>query len=439
MDLRIFPPEELIEDGLVSLPLSKSILNRCLILDAMTPGAKIPAAGAPDEGADVAALRSIVRAVTASEKGTMELNAGESGTALRFLTAWLATRGEGQEYILTGLPGLFRRPVAPLVDALRTLGADIEYIDKEGYAPLRIKSHPMKGGSVTVDPTVSSQYVSALLLAAPLMKDGVRITFDGEPSSLPYIKMTAGMMRRRGVDVELTPLSAEVAPGKYHPDTEPAEADWSATAFWYETVALTAGWVTMTCPDGRMTLPEESIQGDAKAAEFFGCLGVLTEPSEERDNALQLSPSPEVYGRLDLDLKDYPDLTPALAVTCCMLGVPFHFTGLGALSVKESDRLSAIVEEMAKVGCEVEKIRTYGLEWDGKRHPIFQLPEFDPRNDHRLAMALAPVAAYIPGIVVKDVECVAKSYPGFWHQLSGLGFRFADASANSSQEAPAEV
>lgn len=427
MDYRILPPEELIEEGAVELPLSKSMLNRLIVIEALS--AEGPsfrnAASAPTtgEGCDIALMRDAVNALMSSVPGQTEINIGESGTGLRFLCALSAVL-PGHDTIITGEPGLLKRPVAPLVDALRLCGAEIEYLGTEGHAPLRISGKKLSGGEITIDATVSSQFVSALMMTAPLMENGLKINFDGEPASLPYIKMTAEIMKRHGAKVELAPLSAEIKPGSYVPEQGEStlEADWSAAAFWYEVVALTAGWITLGCRGGALPLPTESIQGDSQAMRFFECLGVLTEPAEDEPGSLALSPSPELFGRLDLDLNGYPDLAPALAVTCCMLGVPFRFTGLKSLAIKETDRLQAIVEEMEKIGCTVEKIRDYGLEWEGKRHPITEMPVFDPRGDHRLAMAFAPVAAYIPGIVVKDAGCVGKSYPGYWDSLRSLGF-----------------
>lgn len=425
MDYRILPPEELIEDGVVALPPSKSLLNRRFLLDALTPG-PIPLAPfhpAPaEEAADVVIMRDALEAIPFGEGNgaTVQINCGESASALRFLIGYCAAN-EGTTAIITGQPRLLQRPVAPLVDALRSLGASVEYLDKQGYAPVKITGRKLQGGEVSLDATLSSQFASSLMMIAPTMNNGLRINFEGEVSSLPYIKMTAAMMRRRGIDVETAPLSVTIPSGEYKAVDETIEADWSAAAFWYEVVALTAGWISLNLSEG-------SIQGDARAREFFEQLGVLTEPSSEHPRMLDLSPSPEIFGRLDLDLTDYPDLAPALAVTACMLNVPFRFVGLKNLSIKESDRLQAIVDEMDKVGCIVEKIRDFGLEYEGKRHPIHQLPEFDPRGDHRLAMALAPVAAYIPGIVVKDVNCVEKSYPGYWESLRTLGFTLLDPS-----------
>lgn len=427
MDYRIYPPEELIEEGVATLPSSKSMLNRRLVLDLLA-GKPVVASPQGQESDDIRVMRSAVDSIASCKGGEIEINVGESGTALRFLCAVIASR-PGCNAVLTGQPGLLRRPVRDLVEVLRRCGAEIKYLGEEGYAPLRITGLPLSGGEVEVDATVSSQFVSALLMVAPLMTLGLKIKLLGEPASLPYIKMTVEMMRRRGIEVDLFPLSIEVKSGEYLHVDEPVEADWSAAAFWCEVVALTAGWVTLDGEGGaRLPLPGDSIQGDASAARFFEALGVLTEPSEETTGAVALTTSPEVFGRLDLDLNDYPDLAPALTVTCCMLGVPFRFVGLKSLAIKETDRLTALAEEMDKVGCNVEKIRDYGLEWDGKRHPLISLPEFDPRGDHRLAMAFAPAAAYLPGIVVKDAGCVTKSYPGYWDMLRSLGFQTVDPS-----------
>lgn len=427
MDYRIFPPEKLIEEGVVTLPPSKSMLNRRLVLDLLA-GRPAMASADGQEGDDIRVMRSAVDSIASCNGGEIEINVGESGTALRFLCAVIASR-PGCKAVLTGQPGLLRRPVGDLVEVLRRCGAEIKYLGEEGHAPLRITGLPLSGGEVEVDVTVSSQFVSALLMVAPQMTLGLKMKLLGEPASLPYIKMTVEMMRRRGAEVEMSPLEIDVRPGEYRRVEERVEADWSAAAFWCEVVALTAGWLTLDGEAGaRLPLPADSIQGDAAGARFFEALGVLTGPSEETAGAVALSPSPEVFGRLDLDLNDYPDLAPALTVTCCMLGVPFRFVGLKSLVIKEADRLTALAEEMDKVGCNVEKIRDYGLEWDGKRHPLVALPEFDPRGDHRLAMAFAPVAAYVPGIVVKDAGCVTKSYPRYWEMLRSLGFQTVDPS-----------
>ncbi len=270
---------------------------------------------------------------------------------------------------------------------------------------------------MTVDATVSSQFVSALLMVAPTMEEGLTLELDGEPVSLPYILLTVGMMEDRGAEVDRSPLTISVAAGRYRAaEADDAEADWSAAAFFYEITALSAGWLTLR------DLRTDSRQGDRRAAEYFERLGVITAPSEEIEGAVDLQPSPDLFGRLEADLSDTPDLAPALVVTASLLGVPFRLTGLQSLGIKECDRLQALVEEMEKVGVRVEKIRDFGLEWDGSRHPVFEVPVFDSRGDHRMAMALAPAAVYLPGAVVRGAETVAKSFPAYWDALRALGF-----------------
>ena len=203
--------------------------------------------------------------------------------------------------------------------------------------------------------------------------------------------------------------------GLVYRDAGSPEGDWSAAAFWYEVSALSAGWLTMT------NLKADSLQGDKAAARFFSCLGVETVESEEVEGALDLTPSPEVYGRLDLDLTDNPDVAPALAVTCSLIGVPFKFTGLHNLAMKECDRLGALAEEMNKLGRNVEKVRDFGLEWDGKSHPVREMQILSAHGDHRMAMSLAVAALRSDEAVeIEGAESVAKSYPGFFGDLEHI-------------------
>lgn len=422
MKYKILPPDEMIEDGVVTLPLSKSISTRMLVLDAMS--GRYHAAGG-DGVADCDDTRVIIRALdawrNAGETGRVKVDLGASGAAMRFLTAFFASR-PGVEVELTGCERLCHRPMKPLVEALRQCGATVEYLGEEGFAPLLVRGTELYGGEVTIDSTVSSQFISALLMAAPCMRSGLTIRLEGEPVSLPYILLTLHMMGQRGVEADREPLKISVQPGVYNEFDQPAEADWSAAAFWYEVSALSAGWITLT------NLDADSRQGDRAAARYFECLGVDT-TTEDMASGLQVCPSPEVYGRLDLDLTENPDLAPALAVTCCLIGVPFRFTGLETLASKECDRLEAIRTEMLKLGRIVERVRDLGLEWDGSTRPVTEIPEFSAHGDHRMAMALAPVAVYVPGIVIDGVECVSKSYPGYWDDLRSVGFDIAEPSA----------
>lgn len=415
MDYRILPPDGLIEDARVRMPLSKSVANRALILSALTPGAPRPALPGCD---DSRLLAEALDTLAATPRGA-QINLENDGTAMRFLTAYVAAT-EGMEATLTGSERMCGRPIGQLVTALRECGADISYLDSEGFPPLAIKGRRLNGGRVTVDATVSSQFVSALLMVAPTMTDGLDIELDGEPASAPYIALTLNMMEHRGVVADRAPLSISVDRGAYRIAPDDAEGDWSAAAFFYELTAISAGWITL---EG---LNPSSSQGDRAAAELFGRLGVITEPSEEVPGGIDLQPSPEVFGRLDADLIDTPDMAPSLVVACCTLGIPFRLVGLRNLAIKECNRLEALKEEMLRLGCAIEVIRDFGLEWEGRRLPLHQLPVFDPRGDHRLAMALAPVAVLVPGIVIRDAGCVAKSYPGYWDALRAIGFKTLD-------------
>lgn len=421
MKYAIYPPEELIEEGVISLPVSKSITTRMLVLDAFagmyhTPDE--PNVARCDDSRVIMTALDTFRAARAEGRSRITVNVEAAGAAIRFLTAFFAIQ-EGMEVEITGTPRLCQRPMGPLVDALRHCGADIAYAQTEGCAPLIIKGKALAGGEVKVDATVSSQFISALLMAAPYMEQGLRLHFDGEPVSLPYIHLTCGMMAQRGVEADRLPLTVTVPHGAYARFNQPAEGDWSAAAFWFEISAVAAGWITLT------NLNENSLQGDRRCAEFFECLGV-TLSTEDVEEGVQLCPSPEVYGRLDLDLADNPDVAQALVVTCCLIGVPFKFVGLRNLSMKECDRLQALVDEMAKIGCVIEKIRDYGLEWEGRRMPIPSMPAFSAHDDHRMAMALAPVAVHIPGITISDAESVSKSYPEYWDALRSVGFELIE-------------
>lgn len=408
MDYRIFPPDEILEAS-VTLPLSKSISARALVMGAL--GASEPCQVAACDDTDV-----MRRALADSDADI--INIGAAGTAMRFLTAYFAAL-PGRTVTLDGCERMRQRPIGPLVDALRSLGAEIDYAGAEGFPQLKITGRKLTGGEISMDSTVSSQFVSAIMMVAPAMENTLRLSLEGETVSGPYIKMTAAMMRRRGIDVEISRDSITVTPGRYGKCDEPVEGDWSAASFWYEIAAVTAGWVTLT------NLSEDSIQGDKALSEIFPRLGVLTEFGDE---GAELSATPELYSRLDLDLGDTPDLVQPLAVTACAIGIPFTFTGVAALRLKETDRLDALCRELLKIGCVAETEGDNILTWDGRRLPVGEMPAIDTYGDHRMAMAFAPLSVYIPGIVIRDAEVVDKSYPDFWTHLREAGFTVTDAS-----------
>ncbi len=411
MNLRIFPPEEILETTVTRLPLSKSVSARALVLAALTPGASLPD---PDQLAVCDDSEVLQRAL---QHTTGEVNINASGTALRFLTAYYAAT-EGADVVLTGIERLRERPVAPLVDALRSLGADIEYMAADGCAPLRIRGRRLNGGTVRLDASLSSQYASALAMVGATMRGGLRIELGGQIPSQPYLTMTLAMMQARGVDAGMEGYAVVVPEGTYKQVECESEPDWSAASYWYSIAAVTAGWVTLP----GMKYP--SVQGDSILATIGERLGVVTE--FDSDGA-QLSASPEVYSRLDIDMSDYPDLVPALAVTAALVGIPFVLTGVANLRLKESDRIEAVQRNLRQLGI-ITQAGADVLSWEGERMPIAELPVIDPVGDHRIAMAFAAVAVYLPGMVINDCEVVEKSYPGFFDDLRDAGFTFADPS-----------
>lgn len=411
----------------VELPLSKSISNRVLIINALTPGAdrKIATADCDDtnllsEGLEKAAKRG----------EEIQINTGAAGTATRFITAYLSAT-PGVNVMVDGSERMRHRPMGILIDSLRALGADITCVDREGFLPLAIKGKKLEGGTLTVDASVSSQFISALMMIAPTMTKGLTINLEGELMSKPYIDMTAALMRRNGAEVEFdAPFEQIVIAAKPYAlqGTDEVERDWSAASYWYETAALTAGFVTLP----GLQLP--SLQGDSACARLFDMLGVTTTDSEDVEGAIEVAPSPEQYSRFEVDLTDTPDLAQTLAVTAAMLGIPFHLRGLRTLRVKETDRLEALRAELDKYGIIVEIRNDSELVWNGERHPIFERPVIDTYDDHRMAMSFAPTSMLIPGIVIRNAEVVSKSYPEFWDDLVAAGFTVTDASQPEESE-----
>ena len=412
MNCRVFPPDKMLETQ-VSLPLSKSISNRALVINALTAGA-LPlkkVAKCDDTDVMVAALSSEEACV----------NIGAAGTAMRFLTAYYSSQ-PGREIVIDGTERMRHRPIAVLVDALRACGATIEYVGEECYPPLRISGKKLHGGDITLSASVSSQYISALLMIAPTMEQGLRLTLEGDIISRPYIMMTLSMMRQWGVESEFVGNIITIAPQKYAPVDFEVEADWSAASYWYEIAALSSGDVSL-CGVNSI-----SVQGDSEISKYFEYLGITTHFD---DGIVELEPSPDLVPRLNIDLSDQPDLAQTIVVTSCMLGVPFHITGLSTLKIKETDRLEALRTEMLKLGMVLTIERDSELIWDGTRRPIYEFPVIDTYEDHRMAMAFAPVSIFIPGIVINNIEVVSKSYPDYWQHLQDAGFKLQEVVAEN--------
>ena len=267
--------------------------------------------------------------------------------------------------------------------------------------------------------SISSQYISALLMVAPLMQNGLTIILEGEITSRPYILMTLSMMSRWGVECTFEGNIIKVPHCQYSPIEFDIEADWSAASYWYEISALSAGCIALK------GLDEKSLQGDSCLMKYFEKLGV---DSQFEDEELTLMPSPEQLSHIELDLSEQPDIAQTIAVTCCMLRIPFRLTGLATLKIKETNRLEALKTELAKLSFDLRIEQDSVLIWEGDQHPVFEQPRIDTYKDHRMAMAFAPAALYIPGLIINDIEVVSKSYPEFWDHLTEAGFECIDAS-----------
>jgi 3-phosphoshikimate 1-carboxyvinyltransferase len=333
---------------------------------------------------------------------------------MRFLTAYLS-QSEGERTI-TGTERMKNRPIRVLVEALRQLGADIEYVEKEGFPPLKIRGKKLRGGRVHLDGGVSSQYTSALMMIAPVLSEGLSLSLEGTIISRPYIRMTVQLMKAFGIDTVWSGNIIEIKHQNYVPCSCRIENDWSAASYWYEILALTPGNATVELPG----LNDGSVQGDAKVSELFEKLGVSTTFTE---SGARLSKRSFLIDRFDYDFIDEPDLAQTFAVTCALKNIPFRFTGLQSLKMKETDRIKALQKEMRKLGYVVHDRNGDTLEWTGERCEAETSPAIDTYDDHRMAMAFAPAAIRLGEICINDPAVVSKSYPRFWKDLESTGFK----------------
>ena len=398
-------------NGAITLPSSKSISNRALMIKALS-GLDIEISNLSD------AKDTQILAELFADKSRTAFDVGHAGTAMRFLTAYLAIK-EG-EFVLTGSERMQQRPIKILVDALRTLGAEIEYLKNEGFPPLKIKGKKFSGGEITIDGSVSSQYISALMLAAPYMENGLKINFEGQLTSKPYLEMTLEIIKYFGAKLTWKEDAIEVKAGKYVAKDFYVEADWSAASYWYSMVAL-AREAEITL----FGLQKESLQGDAVVAKIYENFGVKTEFIE---NAIRLTKNSlpiTLHSPIFLDFTDCPDLAQTIAITCAALNIPAKLTGLSTLRIKETDRIAALQNELNKLGynAEVEgNDLIIGFSSpDSYRDCESTNPSVKTYNDHRMAMAFAPLGLLHP-IKIENPDVVIKSYPNFWEDLERVGF-----------------
>ncbi len=404
MTLQLTAPQQ--ANGTISLPTSKSISNRALMIAALCGG--VPQVLHPALCDDTAVM------VDALSRQEGDINVGAAGTAMRFLTAYFATR-EGMTVTLDGVERMRHRPIGPLVDALRSLGAHIEYLGQEGFPPLQITGSVMHGGDITMAGDVSSQFISAVMMILPAIGGG-SIQLTGNIVSAPYIHMTAAVMRSMGATVDFTGNTIAVGNG-YKGNDIVVEADWSAAAPWYALAAL--------LPQSGITLQgltADSIQGDARLVDLGSRLGIASR-FDAHGVTLDTSRFIDCCCSNFADMAATPDLVPSWAVLMCLLERSFRMTGVRTLRLKESDRIEALRQELLKLGYVLKIEGEDAISWYGERVAVTtQPPVIDTHGDHRMAMAFAPAAVRFPGLIIRDADVVSKSYPAYWRHLTQCGF-----------------
>lgn len=389
----------------VQLPASKSICNRALILNALSYS--------PYEIQNLSDCDDTDVMVKALNSNDSHFDVKAAGTAMRFLTAFLS-KVVG-EWTITGTERMKNRPIRILVDALNAVGAKIEYLEKEGFPPLRIMGSALQGGEISLDGGVSSQYISALLMIAPLMEKGLTLHLQGKVISKPYIHLTLQLMKQYGVESEWVGSTIKVAPQSYRPLPYTVESDWSAASYWYEIMAL-----SQQAEIELKGLFKESLQGDAAGAKLFAQLGVAT---DYKAGGVVLRKNGNVCQKLIYDFVNEPDLAQTFVTTCAFMDIPFRFTGLQSLKIKETDRIEALKCELRKLGYVLTDTNGSILEWNGERCEPEAHPVITTYEDHRMAMAFAPASLVRKeGIEIAHPEVVSKSYPHFWENLESAGF-----------------
>ncbi|GAA4947520.1 3-phosphoshikimate 1-carboxyvinyltransferase [Algibacter agarivorans] len=383
---------------------SKSESNRLLLLQALYPEFKLEnVSNSDDSNLMTNALNSLSDIV----------DIHHAGTAMRFLTAYFSIQ-EGRTVTLTGSKRMKERPIEILVEALQELGADISYVQNEGFPPIKIKGKKLTKNKVSLKANVSSQYISALLLIASKLENGLELTLEGEITSIPYINMTLSLLDEIGVESSFTDNIIKIKPitKKLNSKTLTVESDWSSASYYFSIAALSDVGTEITLTSYK----ENSLQGDSALVDIYKHFGVVT---DFKDNAMTLKKEASSLEPLTLDLKNAPDIAQTIAVTCFALGIPCDLIGLHTLKIKETDRLVALKTEIEKLGGKVD-ITDKSLHLTAS-HSINELIPIATYNDHRMAMAFAPLALKT-SIVIEDAMVVSKSYPTFWNDLESIGF-----------------
>ncbi|MBU2949129.1 3-phosphoshikimate 1-carboxyvinyltransferase [Tamlana agarivorans] len=389
----------------VQITGSKSESNRLLLLQALYPEFKLANVSNSDDS-------NLMTNALSSTETVVDIH--HAGTAMRFLTAYFSIQ-EGRETILTGSKRMKERPIKILVSALKALGAKISYVENKGFPPIKIKGKKLLKNKVSLNANVSSQYISALLLIASKLENGIELTLEGEITSVPYIKMTLALLDEIGVKSSFEGQVITVKPitEKLTPKTLTVESDWSSASYYFSIVALSDIGTEVTISSYK----ENSLQGDSALIEIYKNFGVS---ATFDGNALTINKERQGVDRLNLDLRNAPDIAQTIAVSCFALGMPCYLTGLHTLKIKETDRLVALKTEIEKLGGEV-RITDESLHLKASKD-FNSLVPIATYNDHRMAMAFAPMALKVP-IIIEDAMVVSKSYPTFWEDLEAIGFQ----------------
>mgnify|MGYP000980966144 FL=1 len=388
----------------ISITGSKSETNRLLLLQALFPNITLANTSNSDDS----------EVMQKALKGNDEIvDIHHAGTAMRFLTAYFAVN-EGREVVLTGSTRMKERPIKVLVEALQQLGAKISYENEEGYPPIRIKGQKITSNKVNIPANVSSQYISALLLIAPKLQNGIEVTLVGEITSIPYIKMTLALLNDLNIQTSFEGNVIKVYPKQeVESKVMTVESDWSSASYFFSLAALSN--------DASIVLSsykKNSLQGDSALVEIYAKMGVETRFEENKITLVKKTDFK--LETLNLDLNNTPDIAQTIVVTCLGLGIGCHLTGLHTLKIKETDRLEALRIELTKLGANIS-VTNDSLTLVATKE-INSNVKIATYNDHRMAMAFAPLALKVP-IIIENAEVVSKSYPDFWVDLAGLGFQ----------------
>lgn len=421
---------ELVEvrNSKLSITGSKSETNRLLLLQALYPNISLENASNSDDSEvmiNIIQNFQLPSSVTLSAVEVQQLfNVHHAGTAMRFLTAFFAIQ-EGKEIVLTGSSRMKERPIKILVEALQQLGAEISYEGNEGFPPIKIKGKKIINNKVSLPANVSSQYISALLLIAPKLENGLELTLEGEITSIPYIKMTLALLDEIGVETsfeenKITVCQTELV--EVHQST--IESDWSSASYWYSIVALSDIGTQITLSSYK----QNSLQGDSALVEIYKNFGVETVFNDNnsititKSNNFKPDPSENEQAKqtLNFELNNCPDIAQTIAVTCFGLGLGCHLTGLHTLKIKETDRLEALKVELSKLGANISVTNdSLTIQESNNLNSNIKIKTY---QDHRMAMAFAPLALKT-SLIIEEAEVVSKSYPTFWEDLQSIGFQ----------------